>query len=327
MGKKKDIPNSKKKSQKAKGRLLKTSENFPIPVLLSNIDRCFSEELKKHGDSSVLSIADNIIKDLTALKLPKTTLKICKNKVISILKTKLISMVNIHYENLLEKDDASELEVLAAINNPSYTSGIIEDPLYSDDIKKTVQASIPIFVEKKLEELDITREEFDLFIEDPSAQKAIRNIQDSNYVVKPVDSSIDDDYTPQDSVDPLEEAETSILDNVSEPEVSETELEKGISFFDQVKLYTNNFRFLVQPEYMKLSTPHIGKFKNYESYLKFQTFQDKLYNYMMQSHKSEIDVLNQLISQKSNQLTNLDLDFVRILEERKKVIDKQISRD
>lgn len=262
-----------------------TTSNVKFTDLLQLIEDDFNKLYKKHGKENLLAIAKTLLsqKYLNGIGIPKHSLKHAKTKILSLLENAIAEIATMQYEERLESKKFLPLNILYSMTQPKYIQSI-QKSNFSDELKQTAQKGIKKAVYTQAKKLGMSEEEFDLFVEDPK-----------KYMASKKEKAKKDSSTPS--------------------------AEK--TFFDRVKGYTNGFKnFFVEPD-IEFSDRPKEKFENYEQFLKFQTFKTKLKEYSIEHKMNELQVINKILSQKSQEFSEIDEDFIRILSERKKVILEQ----
>lgn len=265
--------------------------------LLQIIEADFNKLYKKHGKENLLGITKALMAKqyLNQIGVPKHSLKQAKAKVLAILEAKVSEIATNQYIEKTEKENSLPLNVLHSMFQPHYTQPIQESH-YSDEIKQAAQRGVKKAIYAQAEKFGMSKEEFDLFAQDPK-----------EFIKRKKEISETEKQTTTSEVPQTEPAEKT--------------------FFDRVKGYTNNFTSFLIPATEEISIKPTEKFENYEQYLKFTTFKNKLKAYSTEHNLSELQVIEKILSKKSKEFSEVDEDFTRILTERKKVILEQEKDD
>lgn len=267
--------------------------------LLQIIESDFNKLYEKHGEDRLLAITNTLIssKYLKEIGVPKHSVERVRAKVLSLLENSIAEIVKQQYEKKIETGTLLPLNILHSMSQPTYVQPI-DESRFSDAIKNAAKSGVTKAIYAQAEKLGMTKEEFDSFKEDP--KEFIRKKK-------------------EEKAKELAEKEAATQ---AEPQ---KQTEK--TFFDRVNGYTNGFRdFLITPT-EELSVRPKEKFENYEQYLKFQTFKEKLQTYSIDHKLSELQVIDKILSKKSKDFSEIDEDFTKILTARKKVILEQEKDD
>lgn len=306
--------------------------NQNLAELLSKVEEDFNRLVNLKGEDSLLNIGNVMLTPeyLAEFTSNKHNLKFIKQKIFSLLESKIMKISGQQYETEAEtkQEKLSKLDILVSINSPKYLQEVLNSNL-SQEIKQTVQNSVKKMINQKLEKLEISQEEFEQYIKDPKSLKSEEEKKPDLENKKKNSSKQKDNKKPdledkkENSSKPKESKETVLEDKsvqtsktpaiISNPPAQKT-------FFEQVKGYTRNFQHFIVTEEEKMAEHTSGKFTNYENYLKFYSFINKLGSYMVLQHKTELEAIDLILNKKSKEFSKIDKDFIKILTARKNVI-------
>ena len=290
--------NSNEKNKKSDVTILTVKSSIGnLSELLQAIENDFNTLYEIHGKENLLSISKTLLssKYLNSLDIPNHSLKHVKTKILSLLENKIAQIATDQYKEKLEKKESLPLNILHSMFQPEYVKPV-EDSHFSPEIKEAAKKGVRKAIYAQAEKLGMSQEEFDIFAQNPKEFIKAKK----------------------------EEAAKKAAESAKNLETQES-TEK--TFFDRVKGYTNNFQSFLTEPVEDISAKPKEKFENYEQYLKFQTFKEKLQTYSIEHRLSEIQVIDKILSKKSEEFSKIDEDFIKILSERKKVILEQEKDD
>ena len=307
------IPNQRKnttsKNNPALTKKGSLDPNRPFEIIKKDINTVFEDLIQKLdekdlglNDINVENMNDFSIKSTKIINLSYTFYEnidkfiispnlynISRKYILELLNQKLSEALEINYSLPENNDNSSKLNMLLDIMGNDYQNSITNSKL-PEPIKTTIISTYSNFTEKKLEELNISKSEFERLLH-PNNPKNEKNA-------------------------------ISDIENIDNPN----------NFYNQVKNYTNNFQFLIVPEYMHIKKHPYGKFENYDYYLKYDNFQKKFKEYILKKRLTELEAIDKILSSNDekfkNELLKKDKTFIHILQSRKiSILEKSKNKN
>ena len=355
-----ELPKNKKKKEivgecNKEFILVNTNQNFM--EFMKVVKRCYELTYKKHPEIEDLIVAVNsIIKDSYIDKLCPPTMqarKRAKTLILTAFAENIRLELENKFENRYDKENISDIDALVIMNDPIYIAAIIDDPKISSTIKSTLKDSLKKFTESKLKELKITKKSFKEYLKNPDNKSLLEYISEvslsPNYSTptsSEEDNVISNETTKQADIQIEEPTLEPKTENIIKPTSPKSNIEdlfvntdetikpkktepskKEKSFYEQVKEFTNGFSKLIMDETDLLSNRHPHKFTNIENYYTFIALQKGLKDYQEKTGSSEIEIINQLLEKKPDELLAINPDLEKILESRKEYIENYLTRD
>ncbi len=306
------IPNRENKNKKSNSALTSDGTldpNRPFEIIKKDINTVF-EELIQTLDEKDLGLNDINVENMNDFSIKTTKIinlsyifyqninqfkispnlyNISRKYVLELLNKKLLEALEANYSLPENNDNSSKLNMLLDIMEDDYQNSITNSKL-PDPIKSKIIATYTEFTEKKLEELNVSKTEFERLLHPNNPENEKNTVSDTE------------------------------------------EIDDSNSFYNQVKNYTNNFQFLIVPEYMHIKKHPYGKFENYDYYLKYDNFQKKFKEYILKKRITELEAIDKILSSNDekfkNELLKIDKAFIPILQSRKiSILEKSKNKN